>query len=81
MLAGTAGVAQLVEHKLPMLGVEGSNPFSRSVKGDFRLRLSARLMQKMETAARRCFALLQLLLLGVRNSVGKLGRRPTAPHQ
>jgi hypothetical protein len=25
-----AGVAQLVEHKLPKLGVEGSNPFSRS---------------------------------------------------
>ena len=28
----TAGIAQLVEHKLPMLGVEGSNPFSRSEK-------------------------------------------------
>jgi hypothetical protein len=28
----SAGVAQLVEHKLPKLGVEGSNPFSRSKK-------------------------------------------------
>jgi hypothetical protein len=27
-----AGVAQLVEHKLPKLGVVGSNPISRSKK-------------------------------------------------
>jgi hypothetical protein len=31
MVCLSAGVAQLVEHKLPKLGVEGSNPFSRSV--------------------------------------------------
>jgi hypothetical protein len=30
MVPPSAGVAQLVEHKLPKLGVEGSNPFSRS---------------------------------------------------
>src|SRR5690349_15038655 len=30
--AARAGVAQLVEHKLPKLGVAGSNPVSRSKK-------------------------------------------------
>ena len=29
-----AGVAQLVEHKLPKLGVAGSNPVARSSPGD-----------------------------------------------
>ena len=29
-LAGWAGIAQLVEHKLPKLGVAGSRPVARS---------------------------------------------------
>ena len=29
---GCAGIAQLVEHKLPKLGVAGSNPVARSSK-------------------------------------------------
>jgi hypothetical protein len=32
MIFGKAGVAQLVEYKLPKLGVAGSNPVARSIK-------------------------------------------------
>ena len=31
MIFGKAGVAQLVEYKLPKLGVAGSNPVARSI--------------------------------------------------
>ena len=42
MVCLVAGVAQLVEHKLPKLGVEGSNPFSRSKEPELKRGFGAR---------------------------------------
>ena len=57
MIFGKAGVAQLVEYKLPKLGVAGSNPVARSIKKttESRIQTIIRRQERYDFQSEVCF--------------------------